>query len=94
MTGHHQLSRHMRDCNSRFSGLYLAYKTASSVNIPCVDQLASSAHRTAYHVSALEPKTALHKRDDLVKVTISLVQREQSGQFLSMDLQDISSDAG
>ena len=38
------------------------------------------------HVSTLQADTSLHQVDDLVKVAVSLVQRKQSGQLLSVDL--------
>lgn len=59
----------------RFSGLYLAYKTDNSVNIPYLSALADGCRRRSYHVSPLESETTFHKTDDLVKVAISLVKR-------------------
>ena len=61
----------------RFSGLYLAYKTDNSVNIPCSSACPSYCVRfeKAYHVSPLESETTFHKTDDLVKVAVSLVKR-------------------
>lgn len=78
--------------NSRFSGLYLAYRTDNSVNIPYDRKLPDDClqrterARSIHHVRPLETKTALHKRDDLVKVAIAFVKRQQSGEFLGMNL--------
>jgi hypothetical protein len=37
-------------------------------------------------VSPLKAKTALHQADDLVKVAITLVERQKGGKLFSMDL--------
>jgi hypothetical protein len=38
------------------------------------------------HVSSFQTQAALHQADNLVKVAVSLVQREQSRKLLGMDL--------
>jgi hypothetical protein len=70
--------------NSRFSGLYLAYNTLSSVNMPYT--LARCLNSHTYHVGSLQSQTALHQTDNLVKVAVSLVEREQRRQLFRMYL--------
>ena len=42
--------------------------------------------RRAHHVRTLQPKTALHETDDLVKVPVSLIQGQQRRKLLGVNL--------
>ena len=38
------------------------------------------------HVRTLETQAALHERNDLIEVTIALVERQKRGELLGVDL--------